>query len=197
MSGHQTRQFSPYRHAPTQEDLLHAVIRGRAVAMPETNGHIKEPSVHTNGRQPSLASRSKAPTVLSAAKPATAHSRPPTRAEAEADITPTPSRPHSPAELNQEEQRIVHDTLASRTPRTSNYAGSILEPDVSNSRFHDMDLCILLQQENDPTVHEVVKKALRKAIHQRMKKLGMKYDPQVRPVHPCNLDYCSIEDLVD
>jgi betaine lipid synthase len=66
--------------------------------------------------------------------------------------------------------------LASRTPRTSNYAGSILEPDVSSSRFHNMDLCILLQQENDPTVHEVVKKALRKAIHQRMKKLGMKYD---------------------
>jgi hypothetical protein len=200
MSGpvsHQTRQFSPYRHAPTQDDLLHAVVRGRAVAIPEANGHITEPSVHANGKQPSVASRSKAPTVLSAAKPAATHSQLPTRAEADADITPTPSRPHSPVELNQEEQRIVHDTLASRTPRTSYYAGSTLEPDVSNSRFHDMDLCILLHQENDPTVHEVVKKALRKAIHQRMKKLGMKYDPQVRHVRTCELGFRSIEGLVD
>ena len=120
---------------------------------------------------------------MSAPKIASVHSRPPTQADV--DATPTPSRPHSPAELNQEEERIVQDTLAARTPRTSYYAGSTLEADVVNSRFHDMDLCILLHQENDPAVHEVVKRALRKAIHQRMKKLGMKHDRDVSDVYYC------------
>lgn len=88
-------------------------------------------------------------------------------------------RPHSPNEheLDQEEARIVRDALAGRTPRTSYYAAS-LEPEVAN-HYHDMELCVLLHQENDPTAHEFVKKALRKAVRQRVKKLGMKYDNEV------------------
>lgn len=165
MSGghtHQDRPFSPYRHAPTNEDLLHAAIRGRAISPQRSNG--KQPSVHSNGKVPSAQS------------PQTRGSRPLYRDE---DVTPTPSRPHSP-ELNQDEQQIVQDTLArtAHTSRTS-YAASALEPEIANSHFHDMDLCILLQQESDPTVHDVVKKAIRKAVRQRIKKLGMKYDQEV------------------
>ena len=75
--------------------------------------------------------------------------------------------------------RIVDDALAAaRTPRTSYYAAS-LEPEAT-SHFHDMELCVLLHQENDPSQHEIVKKALRKAVRQRIKKLGMKYDHEVR-----------------
>lgn len=153
LNSHQTRPFSPYRHAPTQEDLLHAALRGAA------SPHLaseRAPSAHSN-KQP-------------------AH---------DADVTPTPSRPHtpqspmSPVELNAEEQRMVADTLA-KTPRTSFYAGSVLGSEIVNSHFHDMDLCILLHEVEDQNVHDVVKKALRKAVRQRIKKLGMKYDNEVR-----------------
>jgi hypothetical protein len=118
-------------------------------------------------------------------KPPTVHSQVQTRAhsrgntEGDGDVTPTPSRPHSPGELNGEEEKMVRDTLTARTPRTSYYAMSSLEPDVANSHFHDMDLCVLLHQESDPTVHEVVRRALRKAVRQRIKKLGMLYDIEV------------------
>ncbi|KAJ8515599.1 hypothetical protein ONZ45_g7018 [Pleurotus djamor] len=121
---------------------------------------------------PSMASRhSKAPSQVS---------RQPT--ERDGTATPTPSRPHSvnhnhPDELNLEEQAIVDRALASsRTPRTSYYAASTLEPEVKNSHFHDMDLCALLHHESDPAVHDVVRRALRKAIRQRVKQLGMKAD---------------------
>jgi hypothetical protein len=97
------------------------------------------------------------------------------------DKTPTPSRvqsPQSPSiELDQNEAQLVMDAIASR--RTS-YAAppSNLEPEIANSHFHDMDLCILLHQMDDHNTHEVVKKALRKAVRQRVKKLGMKYDSE-------------------
>lgn len=97
--------------------------------------------------------------------------------ERDHDLTPTPSRPHSPEGLDDEEARIVNDALAAQTPRTSVYAAP-LEPEVAN-HFHDMELCVLLHQENDPAQHEIVKKALRKAVRQRVKKLGMKYDNEV------------------
>ena len=104
------------------------------------------------------------------------------RSVVDADKTPTPSRAQSPQaqspqapsiELDQNEAELVRDAIASR--RTS-YAAppSNLEPDIANSHFHDMDLCILLHQMDDYNTHEVVKKALRKAVRQRVKKLGMK-----------------------
>lgn len=72
---------------------------------------------------------------------------------------------------------MVRNALTPYT-RTS-YTASALEPDVTNSHFHDMDLCILLHQVEDPLVHDVVKRALRKAIRQRVKKLGIKHDSEV------------------
>ncbi|KAI0675148.1 hypothetical protein C8Q78DRAFT_524279 [Trametes maxima] len=93
--------------------------------------------------------------------------------------TPTPSRPASPVEiLNAEEQRLVQDLLA-RPSRTSYapsaMAPSMLEPEVQNSHFHDMELCQLLHALDQP-MGEPVKKAVRKAVRARVKKLGMKYD---------------------
>jgi hypothetical protein len=71
---------------------------------------------------------------------------------------------------------MVNDALG-RTPRTSFYEAS-LEPEAT-SHFHDMELCVLLHKENDPNEHDFIKKALRKAVRQRIKKLGMKYDHEV------------------
>lgn len=83
--------------------------------------------------------------------------------------------------MNPEEERILNDALAAtRTPRTSYYAGSTLEPEVINSHFHDMELCLLLHQLDNPACHEVVKRVLRKAVRQRVKKLGLRYDSEVR-----------------
>ncbi|KAG2138146.1 hypothetical protein BD769DRAFT_1701332 [Suillus cothurnatus] len=93
-------------------------------------------------------------------------------------VTPTPSCPHSLSfSLNQAEEELVAKELAERNAgnRTS-YAPSTLEPEIVDSHFHDMDLCILLHQMDDNTTHEVVKKVLQKALRQRVKKLGMKYD---------------------
>ncbi|KAJ7132768.1 hypothetical protein C8R43DRAFT_1023243 [Mycena crocata] len=186
---HQNRPFSPYRHAPTTEDLLHAAIRGRALALPDMVNQQSPTSQRS--KAPSALPSSKAPSVVPSAvpshnttgpqsvkAPSIAHShKTASAADHGGAATPSQRRPHSPFELNQEEAQIVQDALASsRTPRTSHYTPSALGSDVVHSHFHDMDLCVLLQQESDPTVHEVVKKALRKAIRQRVKKLGMKYD---------------------
>ncbi|KAF8271233.1 hypothetical protein EI94DRAFT_1720730 [Lactarius quietus] len=80
-------------------------------------------------------------------------------------------------ELNEEETRLVEDVLnqGSKTPRTSYAATSVLEPNQF-AHYHDMNLCILLHQLDDPSQHEVVKKAVRKAVKSRVKQLGMKYD---------------------
>ena len=97
------------------------------------------------------------------------------------EATPTPSRPHSTSnDLDEEEQEMVR-TVLSRTPRTS-CAPSALEPEVQNSHFHDMELCELLHSLDGPSLSEVVKKAVRKAVRARVKKLGMKSDNEVR--HP-------------
>ena len=84
-------------------------------------------------------------------------------------------------ELNEEETRLVEDVLnqGAKTPRTSYAATSVLEPNQF-AHYHDMNLCILLHQLDDPSQHEVVKKAVRKAVKSRVKQLGMKYDNEVR-----------------
>ncbi|KJA20070.1 hypothetical protein HYPSUDRAFT_838373 [Hypholoma sublateritium FD-334 SS-4] len=198
--GHHNRAFSPYRHAPTQEDLLNAALRGRALVIPNSP-EPKAPSVIS--KSPSKQGTPKSPqsralSQMEGGKPISEVSRSKhssiagsrishvgSRAEREQqDLTPTPSRPQSPDGLDPEEARMVNDALASRivddalaaarTPRTSYYAAS-LEPEAT-SHYHDMELCVLLHQENDPSQHEIVKKALRKAVRQRIKKLGMKYD---------------------
>ncbi|KAF8176804.1 hypothetical protein BJ912DRAFT_1133217 [Pholiota molesta] len=186
-TGHQNRPFSPYRHAPTQEDLLFAAVRGRALSIPPEP--VKTPSVISkslsNQAPKSPQSRAlsqmeggKPMSQISVAKQPSATGSRASRASRverdQGDNTPTPSRPRSPDELDPEQVRIVNEALATRTPRTSYYAAS-LEPEVTN-HFHDMELCVLLHQESDPSQHDVVKKALRKAVRQRIKKLGMKYD---------------------
>ncbi|KAF9010684.1 hypothetical protein BDQ17DRAFT_1346684 [Cyathus striatus] len=212
--GHQSRPFSPYRHAPTTEDLLHAAIRGRALVIPEEDE--KEPSVAARSKAPSVMSQrsksgsqvngkarsqmsQKAPSQISktpsqasqrapsqvshvstAKQPSVAASRQShasrtERSERDGERTPTPSRPHSPEQderLDPEETRIVQAALA--TPRTSFYAASIT-PDTVGP-FHDHELCVLLEEERKQSHNELVRKALRKAIRQRVKKLGMRYD---------------------
>ena len=88
------------------------------------------------------------------------------------------TRPASPDILDPEEARMVNDALAARTPRTSYYCASLRPDDTEH--YHDQELCVLLHQEGDPNQHDVVKRALRKAIRQRIKRLGMKYDQEVR-----------------
>jgi hypothetical protein len=80
-------------------------------------------------------------------------------------------------ELDEEEEEMVR-TVLSRTPRTSR-AASALEPEVQDSHFHDMELCELLHALDGPSLPEVVKRAVRKAVRTRVKKLGMKYDNKV------------------
>ncbi|KAI0320773.1 hypothetical protein OF83DRAFT_1169034 [Amylostereum chailletii] len=134
------RPFSPFRHAPTEQDLLHAV----------------DPTVEIPRSSVSSAKGSRR----------------------DVEATPTQSRAQSPGyELNDIEQEMIQTLLrgGAKTPRTSYAATSVLEPGHV-SHFHDMDLCILLHQLEDPMQHEVVKKAVRKAVKVRVKQLGMKHD---------------------
>ncbi|KAF8629121.1 hypothetical protein AX17_005707 [Amanita inopinata Kibby_2008] len=186
--GHQTRPFSPYRHAPTYEDLVHAAVRGRAMPILEADEHqlseapsarqSKAPSASPSHVRPAPSQVNKTASLASAAKPASMsgskHSRA-SKIDRDSNVTPTPARPHSPSDLDQEQARIVRDALANKTPRTSYYASTALEPGVTD-HYHDLELCILLQQERDANQHDYVKRALRKAIKQRIKRLGMKYD---------------------
>ena len=93
--------------------------------------------------------------------------------------TPVQSRTESQVDedLDEEEEEMVR-TILSRTPRTS-MALSALEPDIQNSHFHDMELCELLHSLDAQNLPEVVKKAVRKAVRARVKKLGMKSDNEV------------------
>lgn len=146
---HQSRPFSPYRHAPTTEDMF--AIAADGVVSPTKS---KAPSLHSPTRNDSK------------------------RSVVEGDAGDVTPRVMSPTgELDPNETKMVRDAINSR--RTS-YAAppSALEAEVANSHFHDMDLCILLHQMDDYNTHEIVKKALRKAVRQRVKKLGMKYDSE-------------------
>ncbi|KAI0695523.1 hypothetical protein BC835DRAFT_1414795 [Cytidiella melzeri] len=97
------------------------------------------------------------------------------------EITPTPSRPASPLQdLNAEEQRLVNEFLTRPVGTRTSYAqstmaASTLEPEIQHSHFHDGELCQLLHALDTPMA-DPVKKAIRKAVRARVKKLGMKYD---------------------
>ncbi|KAH7924265.1 hypothetical protein BV22DRAFT_1120293 [Leucogyrophana mollusca] len=167
---HHNRPFSPYRHAATHEDLLFAATSAAQMQKQSSivNGggskvsHVSHQSHHSHHSQRTRTHRSQS------------------RVEEDPEATPTPSRPNSPSfSLNQAEEEMVAQALASRGARDrTSYAPSTLEPEIVNSHFHDMDLCILMHQMDDTTTHEVVKKALRKAVRQRVKRLGMKYDQE-------------------
>ena len=102
------------------------------------------------------------------------------------DATPIPSRQPSPAheDLNAEEQQLVDNFLMGPAGTRTSYAPSaaapsMLEPEIQNTHFHDAELCQLLHALDAPT-SEPVKKAIRKAVRARVKRLGMKYDNEVR-----------------
>lgn len=105
-----------------------------------------------------------------------------TTAPAPDENQPTPLSPTS--ELNPSEAQLIKDVIASRrtsyalNPEDTTGPGGKLKHGYSH--FHDMDLCILLHQVEDPNTHAVVKRALRKAIRGRVKMLGLKHDPEVR-----------------
>ena len=154
---------------PEEPEKEHSVASTSPSKIPSRQS--KELSYVEEGKPPSQLSSMKQPSAVAS------HTSRPGRLEGDRDLTPTPSRAHSPDGLDDEEARMVNVALAAQTPRTSIYAAP-LEPEIA-SHFHDMELCILLHQENDPAQHEIVKKALRKAVRQRVKKLGMKYDNEV------------------
>lgn len=81
--------------------------------------------------------------------------------------------------MDEAETEIVNELLT-RTPRTSyTVAPSVLAAEVSRSQHHDEELCVLLHAADDQYMHDVVKRAVRKAIRGRLKKLGMKSDNDV------------------
>ena len=147
------RAMSP-RQQVTQEDLLQVASALSPRMAPQTNGHSHGHLTGSNGHQ-----------HHGQEEQASAQSR----TQSQVD-----------EELDEEEEEMVR-TILSRTPRTS-MAPSALEPDVQNSHFHDMELCELLHSLDGPNLPEVVKKAVRKAVRARVKKLGMKSDNEVSQV---------------
>jgi hypothetical protein len=144
------RAMSP-RQNVTQEDFMQVASALSPRMIPQTNGHSHSHISGANGHQ---------------------H-------HGHQEQTPVESRTQSQIdeELDEEEEEMVR-TVLSRTPRTS-MAPSALEPDVQNSHFHDMELCELLHSLDGPNLPEVVKKAVRKAVRARVKRLGMKSDNEV------------------
>jgi hypothetical protein len=169
---HQNRPFSPYRHAPTNEDLLHAALMNGMASL-NMNGIGQPPSSVKASSSVKAPSSRRSQASRMGSKVST------NPKVYDSDVTPTPSRPQSPQndQLTVQEERIVREALTPYTRSTVSASG--LGMDVANSHFHDMDLCILLHQTQNKDAHEVVKRALRKAIKQRIKKLGMKYDSEV------------------
>ncbi|KAG8894396.1 hypothetical protein FRB99_001290, partial [Tulasnella sp. 403] len=96
------------------------------------------------------------------------------------DRTPKQDRARSPQERVSHKEAL--DML--RTPRTSyTVSPSILADEVGRSQFHDEDLCVLLHSADDPSMPDVVRKAVRKAVRSRVKKLGLKNEDEYRLVH--------------
>lgn len=88
-----------------------------------------------------------------------------------------PSRPHSTVGKRYTGKQLV-DMI--KTPRTSfTISPSVLADEVGHSHFHDEDLCVLLHAADDEYLHDVVKKAVRKAVRARLKHLGLSHEDEV------------------
>lgn len=172
-----SQQSAPYLPPHTAEDMIHAGVRGRMMAVSPT------PSNPHGLPQPS-------PFPYPPPHPHPHHHHPHHHHHHHHQYIPeyieeTPSqmqpmRPQSPDGLNEDEQNLVDELLLVRTPRTSyTVTPSALAAEVHNSSFHDEDLCILLHAADDDSIHDVVKKAVRKAIRGRVRKLGVKYEAAV------------------
>ncbi|KAG8850735.1 hypothetical protein FRB96_009602 [Tulasnella sp. 330] len=97
----------------------------------------------------------------------------------EGENTPTASRAQSPQQqmVPRLSAREAMDMI--RTPRTSySVSPSVLANDVAKSHHHDDDLCVLLHAADDPVLPDVVKKAVRKAVKSRLRKLGVDDEDQ-------------------
>ncbi|TFK53586.1 hypothetical protein OE88DRAFT_1261324 [Heliocybe sulcata] len=152
MSGlNPNRAFSPHRHAATTEDLFHVAMMNGGMSP----GHQKQPSV----------AGSRASANRSAAN--------------DGGVTPRQSRPQSPMDMDEGDAEKVRDLLSRRMSMTS-MALTNMQTDIHNSHFHDMELCVLLHSLEDPNLHDITKKAVQRAVRQRIKKLGMKYDTEYR-----------------
>jgi hypothetical protein len=98
---------------------------------------------------------------------------------------PDRDQDHTPRAMSPEgrmtsaEEQVISDILSGKTPNRTSYAPSNIEAEVKDSHYHDMELCVLLHSLDDPNQHEVTRKVLRKAVRQRVKKLGLKYDHDV------------------
>jgi hypothetical protein len=152
-----SRAFSPHRHNQTGEDLFQLAVRNAALSPSRSTGAL-----------PPLG------TALGLSGPSREPSLAPDR---ENDRTPRAMSPDA-GMMTMAEEQVITDLL-SRTPNRTSYAPSTLEPNIENSHYHDMEMCVLLHALDDPNQHEVAKKALRKAVRQRVKRLGMKYDHDV------------------
>lgn len=157
------RMQSPYEQVPTADDLRHAAVRGRAISPTPSNPHGNPLSLHSAFAH---------------------HNNYNNHYHEHGGETPTQSRPQSPDDLDPREQQLVNDLLV-HTPRTSfTVTPSALAAEVHNSSFHDEDLCILLHAADDEYTHDVVKRAVRKAIRGRVKKLGLKHENEaVCPIY--------------
>lgn len=86
---------------------------------------------------------------------------------------------------------VVTEIDLTRTPRTSYTAfttPSILAGEVSASRYHDEELCILLHAADNPEMHDVVRKVLRRGVRDRVKKLGLDHQREVNWLRHCFSD---------
>ncbi|KAG8899047.1 hypothetical protein FRC00_001986 [Tulasnella sp. 408] len=90
----------------------------------------------------------------------------------------------SPAVAGRERMTAKEAMDVLKTPGTSySVTPSALAAEVNKSHFHDEDLCVLLHAADDPTTPDVVRKAVRKAVRSRVKKLGLENEDQYRMQH--------------
>ncbi|CAE6417026.1 unnamed protein product [Rhizoctonia solani] len=97
------------------------------------------------------------------------------------DSTPTPSESGFIDRVPEMSERELLEVL--KTPRTSyTVSPSVLAEEVSRTHYHDEDLCILLHAAEDPSQHEVIRKAVRKAAKMRIKRLGIEDERRHEPL---------------
>jgi hypothetical protein len=92
---------------------------------------------------------------------------------------------------NKPSHDVITEIDLTRTPRSTYTAftttPSVLAGEVVASHFHDEELCILLHAADNEATHDVVKKVLRKGVRERVKKLGLDHQREVRdlPIGSC------------
>ncbi|KAG8967104.1 hypothetical protein FRC03_010745 [Tulasnella sp. 419] len=97
-------------------------------------------------------------------------------------LTPRARSPNPPPARKELTEQEALELL--RSPRSVfTVSPSDLAAEVHDSNFHDEDLCILLHVADDPSVHDVVRKAVRKAVRSRIKRLGLDSEAQFRSLN--------------